>query len=395
MNSKVILFTGLVRDEVKFLHLLTHAKNHSEGRFRILYSTWLGELNRYPQLRNWIIEHDIDVFEAPQPNLLLPGHMMHQTLAIMNGLALCKDTDLVLKTRPDLGTTAIINSFMSLDYEKAKSGKESEMQFFVDGFFPSQPMYIGDTSIAATAKSLFRACMIPIISLTIYSNPSPEQLFWHHMFVPKSSPIEYFLRVAPGFVFNHLDIMKRVQDRLIDSNLYVAALAAYFSILKKHFHLFSREHDEDLQSAAPSWTLEALLWSDLGAKGVRHHPGCFSNIIQSHALISALADGKFGSSKFGDTLKSALSDGFEASSLDLGSLSVALGRENENEQTFSRRMKYINKENDVFIRRGDQYACTTVAGASDRVAMLEDEIARLKRANEALVGKIVTLEKAS
>ncbi len=113
-----VVICGLVRDHGRLSAKLTHYCNwRDQGHIdRIIYATWIGEIDRYRGLRRELEQANVAIVEIEEPRLVLKGgHQLHQMLAYYYGLSLVEDeTQYVLKTRVDLAdnTDAMVHEFV-------------------------------------------------------------------------------------------------------------------------------------------------------------------------------------------------------------------------------------------------------------------------------------------
>ncbi|WP_430254237.1 hypothetical protein [Neorhizobium sp. DAR64872/K0K18] len=98
-----VLVTGTVRDELAVASKLRFlADLKSNGTIaQVVLSTWTGEYDGYPELKELIAANKFEIVQSPEPDLVCLGHFIHQMTALDNGLSRCPDDSFVLKTRTD------------------------------------------------------------------------------------------------------------------------------------------------------------------------------------------------------------------------------------------------------------------------------------------------------
>ncbi len=88
MAERWAVICGLVRDEsafVKKLDTLT-AWRRTGAIDGIVFSTWMGELDRYPAVAAAYAAGAFTLVETEQPQLKAPGHFIHQMKSLYYGL---------------------------------------------------------------------------------------------------------------------------------------------------------------------------------------------------------------------------------------------------------------------------------------------------------------------
>jgi hypothetical protein len=98
-----VVVTGLIRDESFLLERINFLKLQKElGHIdKIVFSTWIGELPKFPKIQNEIKNSDFVLVESIPPELTTTGHYIHQVLSLHNALKVCPDNSFVLRTRTD------------------------------------------------------------------------------------------------------------------------------------------------------------------------------------------------------------------------------------------------------------------------------------------------------
>ncbi|EMD9437595.1 hypothetical protein [Burkholderia cepacia] len=97
------VITGVVRD-VEFLvgRLCLFAKLKSEGVLhQVVFSTWLGALNDYPEIRHMLTDFGFLLVESTEPRVVCRGHFFHQMVSLDAALSMCPANAFVLRSRTD------------------------------------------------------------------------------------------------------------------------------------------------------------------------------------------------------------------------------------------------------------------------------------------------------
>ena len=308
--QRALLFTGQVRNAANFArYLRALEENRARFNFPIVFSTWTGELENYPDLAAQLHRLDATVITQNQPNLVLPGHILHQLVALDGGLALLPSDAFVLKTRPDLGYPGDLDRFMNMSPRPVPKDAPLRMPFeyaahIVGGFGP-HPFYVNDITYAGVASDLRQLTGLPLTFLTRYSRLAPEQLYWGGGLRADRVPVfDAFLRVYVGIIFHQQEKSLALRTALAASPLYARVIACTSLLMTDQFEFFWPDQDRDISLAqAVSFPLEALLWEDVGIRGVTRNQSAFTNNFNSAGLWQAIRAGTYANSAFGERVR--------------------------------------------------------------------------------------------
>ena len=114
MTQRAIVLVGLIRDPDNFVRFLDALLARRDQHIHCIFSTWHGELPQYPEIERKLNALDATIFVQYQPDLVMPGHMLHQLAALDLGVAFLPDDVLVLKTRPDFCDPRDIDRLLEL-----------------------------------------------------------------------------------------------------------------------------------------------------------------------------------------------------------------------------------------------------------------------------------------
>ncbi|TNE63308.1 MAG: hypothetical protein EP335_09825 [Alphaproteobacteria bacterium] len=100
---------GQMRDELEFRVTLAAllAERESGVMDGIILSTWKGEIDKIPGLREELEQYGIGIVESVAPTLVSSGNTLAQNKALYNGLKQVPDGAAVLKLRTDRTTSAV------------------------------------------------------------------------------------------------------------------------------------------------------------------------------------------------------------------------------------------------------------------------------------------------
>lgn len=302
---RAVVIAGLVRDEAGFGAYLDGIARLARPDLRIVLSTWDGEMARYPAIAARLSRMGAEVIEQPQPNLKLPGHMLHQVVALERGLAVLDDDVLTLKTRPDICSVTDVVEFLDLAPQKATAGPFGH-RVHVVGMFGAHPLYINDILYAGLAADLRRLCALSFLPGVKYPRLAPEQWLWATVFASGHPVIEAYLSVNPGLLFGDPSGNAALRASLVAAPLFARAVAAMASLAADSLaFLHPDPQREAIRDACASHTLEALLWDRLEIHGIDHHPTAQLNTWVSQGVLDAVQNGLYAPSLLGDAVWAA------------------------------------------------------------------------------------------
>lgn len=304
--KRAVLFTGLIRDEDNFLRFLeAYAAGTHAASVPLYLSTWDGELAKYPRAAAMLRTLGAVVFEQPAPDLVIPGHMVHQLVSWDLPLARLEPDVFLYKSRPDFAYYRSFEQFMAYVPRPAEGGEGQAWRYLVAGLFLSQPFYIGDITFAGAVADLRRLTRLAFVDLVRYFRMAPEQLAWTPQFVHGGSVLDAYLRVNLGLMFNEPAKSHANTSWLKMSQTYAAALAFYFDAVARRFDFFDGDCDWDPEAGARLRTLTAddLLWHNLEMPHLAHHANCGANRVNAGVYVRALLDGNYAPSAFGALLR--------------------------------------------------------------------------------------------
>lgn len=307
---RAVVITGLIRDAAWFGAYLEGIIRLGRPDLRVILSTWTGELQRFPGIADLLARLDAEICEQPQPDLRLPGHMLHQVMALDFGLRHLDDDVFVLKTRPDICGVMDVHEFLDLEPQPAPPGRLASPfghRVHVVGMFGAQPLYINDILYAGMAGDLRMLCLVPFISGLKYPRLAPEQWLWATAFAPGNPVLDAYLSVNPGLVFDDPARQADLCAVLSEAPLFARAVAVSVILMCDCLAFLHPDPQRpDTAAACAGHTLEALFWQRLPVQEIDHHPRAIENTWLSAGLIDAVHDGVYAASPLGDRVRSAL-----------------------------------------------------------------------------------------
>ena len=307
---RAVVITGLVRDPEGFGAYLQGLLRLGRADLRVVFSSWTGELDRYPAIAALLAELGAEIAAQASPDLKLPGHMLHQVMALERGLALLDDDVFVLRTRPDICALADVEEFLALAPLAAGPGRLGGPfghRVHVVGLFGAQPLYINDIVFAGMAGDLRRLCGLPFAFGLKYPRLAPEQWLWATVFAAGNPVLDAYLSVNPGLVFADPVAHAAGRAALAASPLFARAMAMTAILFRDSLAYFHPDpHHGAIVAACAGHTLDALLWDRLEVAGLDHHPTAGTNTFLSAGVLDVVHDGLYRPSPLGDRVQQAM-----------------------------------------------------------------------------------------
>ncbi len=307
---RAVVICGLIRAPAHFADYLEGILRLARPDLRVIYSSWTGELARYPEIAALLARLRADVVEQAAPDLTLPGHILHQAAALERGLSVLDDDVFVLKTRPDICGVQDVHEFLDLTPEAAPLGRLAAPfghRVHVVGMFGAHPAYINDIVFAGMAGDLRRLCFVPFLFGLKYPRLAPEQWLWATVFAPGNPVLDAYLSVNPGLIFDDAPRNAALRAVLVDSPLFACAVAVMAILVRDCLGYFHPDPQRGaVKASCGGYSLEALLWQRLAVAGLDHHPTALNNTFVSVGVMDAVHDGVYAASPLGTRVGAAV-----------------------------------------------------------------------------------------
>lgn len=271
-ESSDVLFTGLVRDLPMFKRSVNDMIDlQKQGLVNnIMYSTWTGEVDKYPELRDFIKQSKILLIESKEPEEIGLENIWGQMKALDLGLRRVDKDRFVLKTRPDVYIPKeFLKDLFANKLELLKithdlpNGNVFKYKIWSTGYELTKPFFIAEAcyyghvddmkksvnydrdfdSKYSAGKGLVhvRRWAPPFLeqyplfykTLTMYK----EEVYVRNKFITnyrKYVPIE---KLKIFSIFAQKRRFYFLRKRLKTDKEYLACLAAYYYILYSHFYI--------------------------------------------------------------------------------------------------------------------------------------------------------------
>lgn len=282
---KAVIFTGLVRNAPKFISCLEALRSEQDLRhLPIVFSTWDGEIARYPGLAEKLLSLGVQVATQPSPDLVLPGNVLHQMMAIDLALSVIGPGVFACKSRPDFANVDVIRRFATTEPSRVDPTRlrlpGQVWKFSVPAFIGCQPLYINDINFFGVSDDLKLLTTWSLCSSHRYRRVAPEQMIWGGVIIPSVSAFDSYFRSHVGLVFDAPETSAKVRAAMAASDLYALALATYAELLDNAYALFADEALESVDQMSQR-TLDSLFWDELPMSGFRNIAAAQVNTFQT------------------------------------------------------------------------------------------------------------------
>lgn len=242
-----IIFTGLVRNPELFVKSIEDLAKFRQEKMvdKIIFSSWLGEIDKYEGLRKTLEGCNCYLIESEQPPRA-PGNIWHQMKALYLGLQLIKDNSYCLKTRPDLfinskfirkliSDRGYLNIHLQDDHDQI-----FEKKIGIPYFEITKPFYMSDECFFGKTVDIKKLVNFDASYDVLYNIDCGITHIrrFIHPFVQKMPLLKHYLKYAVysgHFTASRFDIL----NYNIKSSFYLRCLATYYQILHTYFRVES------------------------------------------------------------------------------------------------------------------------------------------------------------
>jgi hypothetical protein len=256
MKKVSILITGLNPHSPE--NLIKSIKDFTKLRDRgivrdILFSTWIGEIDKAVNLRKFLIKNKVIIIENEEPKTYGvlypgPGNVWCQTKTLDRGLSQIDEDTFVLKTRTDI----YIKPEFLLKLFSDKSKKEFEISKGIDPIFSKKiwipwfemtvPFYVADECFFGLCKDLKKLIHYDASYFTNNIVPwAPEHLMrFIHPFRNLFPILETYLKYTPNSGVDY-EVRVNILKENLQKDTYLHSLAIYYYLLKNYFFVETPE----------------------------------------------------------------------------------------------------------------------------------------------------------
>lgn len=253
-----VVICGLVRDREAFEKKIEGlAEWKREGLIEeILYSTWLGEIDKYDRLAAYLSGKGVIVIESEEPPLIVNGHRIHQLKALAFGVDACPEDAYVLKMRPDMipnfpGLYEVLREKPDLTFDKdCGLPVVFTERLLVQNLMPIQPFFLNDIVFYGRKEDVQKLLRFSVEPEVLSLIMNAEQAIHFSPFRSCFPGFLEFFRVNPGPIYHDIGQAGAVAEFCFSNQFYLETLSAWFYIIQKYYKVgfFKRGdgHDEGI-----------------------------------------------------------------------------------------------------------------------------------------------------
>lgn len=282
-----ILFTGLIRaPELLMKSILEMAELRKEKIVEnIIFSTWKGEVQKYPEIYEFFKKNKVKILENEEPEERGIASIFCQMKALDMGLSYIKSNKFVFKIRADMYVSKdffkklFLNKKTLLKIEKnLPKGNIFKYKVWVHFYELKLPFLIGDSAFFGYNEDLkklvnYEKSYDTKHKLTIVSHMEHIRRFIHPFIndypifretvnkhvktgYARTIILRLFLKIfSMNFLklkrikliskLNQMNNFRIIKNKLKDDN-FLKSLAAYYSILYSHFYIDGRSVENQI-----------------------------------------------------------------------------------------------------------------------------------------------------
>lgn len=309
------IICGLIRDESVFQHQLQAmlAWKAAGEIDDIVVSTWFGELERYPVVRDAHDREEFVLVQSHPPILKTAGYTIHQAKSLYNALQVVPDGAMCLKVRPDIApvTEAVMAAVMTVDLKLTPQKgwpKIFEKKILTAGYFGDSPYYINDIIYYGQREDLLRLATFDLSTEMVCANTAAEQFFFRGALANVCPLIEAYLKIYPSFPFGDKTAGEARVKTLLASDFFLDVLAISTRFMGHYFRVgFIQEDVRAAQAPLPTgFSLKDILVPQPTTLGVHFNSQAFASTIIEERVISAILEGRFKRDALGKRMIAAL-----------------------------------------------------------------------------------------
>jgi hypothetical protein len=398
-----VVIAGLVRDETVFarqLEVLVDWRKQQlvEG---VVYSTWTGELAKYPAIANLLSNQDIPVVEIAEPTLWLEGHILHQMTSLHYGLQLVPDGTFVFRTRPDMRLTQEMQDFLRNEPSLALGPPHDwppifEERLVVLACSLLTPFYINDMIFYGRKNDVDKLLSFDIACEVIYANMAAEQFYFAPSFYRALPIFRSFFQLSAPYLYDDRDWARRFIVQHMASDFFLQVWLTYLLCLDKYFRI---SFDEQTRARAQAehaslrdLSLGNILFRNKTVSSLSFHPATHLPLLETETCVSAILNDVFRHDAYATRINRLLPTVLDWSFQESWRANALLVSDDVRKfamvvEGLGQRRSRIDELDETgkrLFRVGSSGHRWRVMGSGDSVQTLTTEVNRLRRTNEAL-----------
>ncbi len=243
--SSWALITGLVRNFEELQRKVDTLNLWKQDGFiqGIVFSTWIGEIELYEGLGEYLRIADVFVVESTMPNLMTDGHVLHQMKSLAVGLEACPDDAWIFKLRSDMVTLneTIKTSLMKLDDMECEvlPGWPNIFgsRILVHGGLVFHPLFLNDIIFMGRKRDLMTLASGTLLHELFGLRMNPEQVLFSGPMLEHLPIFGQFFRVNPGIFHGNRDQSLAFSTKSIQNPFYLKVFSTYLLVLSQYFRV--------------------------------------------------------------------------------------------------------------------------------------------------------------
>ena len=316
MPGNWAVICGLVRDPAAALHQASVlAQFRGEGLIQgVVISTWERELDRYREVRRAFKALDAWVITSREPTLKGPGHVLHQSKAILLGLDACPADAMVLKMRFDLAPLdghiwpILTGERLAAQEQRAKPNVFSR-PVMAHGGLMFWPFFLNDIYYYGARSDLQMLSRYDIQTEVFYNELGAEQCFHLPPFARRYPSLSLFARIQKVLEAGRVANNRRYAEILLQSDLWYRVWAIYAKAQLEDYYVGMIEESRTLAPAVLDQYRNIAMGEllDVGGSAPFLHASPIAGSLEVHSASWALAavEGMFKPDAVGERFRDA------------------------------------------------------------------------------------------
>lgn len=274
----------------------------------IVFSTWRGEFERYPDVLATYKALGAILVESPEPNLRMPGYILHQALCWVYALQHVPAGAKVLRMRPDIAPlNEAFDGILRDSWVDQTGGLDLKPTAYRNRIWchsglVTWPFFLNDVFFYGYKEDVYRLCNADVKLEWVFSELATEQ-FFHLGPVANVNPvIELYGRLQRGKHAPERNAELKVI--LWESDFWYDVLYNMAKELLANYHIGfvppSIVYNEDRLKAFEAFSITDLLSGDVPIPDFISRPEYGGNSFNSLTWAQALLTGRFKRDRYMD-----------------------------------------------------------------------------------------------
>jgi hypothetical protein len=297
MTQRWIVFTGLVRSEEECNRKLdTVAQWLADGLLHgLVFSTWLGEFDAYPELRARLLGMGATIVESAPPPIKTVGHALHQMQTLHMGLRAVPAGAYVMKSRVDMNVLVaqqerlLRRGPVPLDLPEGWPAIFSHRVAIADSFVFS-PFYTNDIQFFGMREDLLKIASFDIGIGMFSPHLGTEQWLHAGPFVGHFPTLRQFLAYQPGLLFGRPQDTEAVSLLLMEHEVARRALFTSWLLLRHYYEFI---YGVPSQKPLPDALDFRQIFVPEYLHGLRPHVSAHQPTVSNNHALDTLLQGRW------------------------------------------------------------------------------------------------------